>query len=185
MRRLLSAALISALLVPAAQAASLELKLNDEMAELEYAAPTGAMGLSGGEWGAGLLFNEDDDVVGTLSLRSLNRVSEALKFAVGFRGYLGNLDVPDEDLSSVAIGASVALSLAAQIPVSIGLSGYLAPDILTFGDAEGLREVALRVEAQLTPTAAVFVGYRELSVEFPGGDYEVDDGGHLGVRLGF
>ena len=184
MRRSLTAAVLM-LAGLSAQAASLELNLNDEMAELVYAARTDSLGAGNGEGAIGLLFNEDDDWVASLRLLSVNRVSNALSFNVGFKGYYANLDAPDENFGALAIGGGVKLGLASQVPVAVALDVFLAPDILTSGDAEGVDELSLRLEAQLAPQAAAYVGYRLLEADFGRRDHEVVDGAFLGIRIGF
>jgi hypothetical protein len=187
MRKLLFPLALSAALMPSAHAASLDLSLNDEMAQFLVTSPTETWGMQDAEVGFGLLFNEDDDLIGTLRLLSTNRVSPSLRFGVGVQGYLGDLDGPNETPSAIAIGGNVAVSLAAQVPIALVLEGWLAPNILAFGDAERITDVSARVEAEVSNRAAVFIGYRllEVDIENAGNDYEIVDGGVLGVRFGF
>lgn len=186
MRKLVSALALSAALVPAAHAANLELTLNDDVAQFLVTAPGDRWGMSNTEVGAGILFNEEDDLLGTLRLMSTNRISPSLRFGVGVQGYLGELDNYDETASAVAIGGNVGLSLAAQVPLSLVLEGWIAPNILSFGDIEKTKEWSARIEAAISRQAAVFVGYRKLEMEVEDRrDYELDDSANIGVRLGF
>lgn len=187
MRRLLIACLLAVSLAPAAQARSLELALNDDMAQFLFSSPTDPFGIRDAELGIGVLFNEDDDLVGLLRLMSTNRVSPSLRLGVGLQGYLGDLDIPNETLSGLAIGGNVGIGLAAQIPVSLVLEGWIAPRILSFSDTEKIREWTARIEAQISNQAAVFVGYRKLKVDLENYSrgHEVDDSAQIGVRIGF
>lgn len=187
MRKLFYSLALSALVAPAAHAATLDLSLNDEAAQFLVTSPTDSWGMQDAEAGVGVLFNEDDDLVGILRLLSVNRVSPSLRFGVGVQGYLGDLDDPNETVSGAAIGGNVGLSLAAQVPISLVLEGWIAPNILSFGEAEGFTDVSARIEAEVSNRAAVFVGYRQLEVDLEDTrrDYEIFDGGILGVRVGF
>jgi ethanolamine transporter EutH len=185
MRRLISVLVLFLVLAQAAHARSLELALNDDMAQFTYS--TGLWNVQSAELGAGILFNEDDDLLGTLRLVSISRVSHALRFAVGMQGYLGKLDDIDTTMSAIAIGGNVGFSLASQVPLSLVLEGWLAPRILSFGKIEDVTELSARIEADLSQHAAVFVGYRKLKTDLTRGprNYELDDSAHIGVRIRF
>jgi len=185
MRRLLAAAALALTAVPAAHASTLELGLSDEFAQLEFATPAGGLNVQGAEWGAALLYNEDDDLIGTVRFSSVNRISPSFLFNIGIKGYLGRLDNPDENLGAVGIGGGASFSLASRPQVTFAVSGWFAPNILTFGDPRGVTELDARVEAGLSQTAVVFAGYRFFEVDFRGRDHEVQDGLQVGVRLGF
>jgi hypothetical protein len=186
MRKLFPALVLSAALAPAVHAANLELTLNDEMAQFLVTSSAEPWGMRDAETGIGILFNENDDLLGTLRLLSTNRVSPSLRLGVGLQGYLGELDKVDETASAVAIGGNIGFGLAAQVPLTLVLEGWIAPGILAFGDIDGVTELAARVEAAVSPRATVFAGYRTLEMDIDGGgDYELDDGVNIGVRIGF
>lgn len=185
MRRLLAAAALAVMVVPAAHASTLELGVSDDFAQLEFATPAGGINVQGAEWGLGLLYNEDDDLIGSARFSSVNRISQAFTFNVGLKGYLGRLDDPDETLTSIAIGGGAAFSLASRPQLTFAVNAWYAPNILTFGDPRGVTELDARVEAGLSRTAVVFAGYRFFEVDFRGRDHEVQDGLQVGVRLGF
>lgn len=187
MRKALSAFALAVLAMPAAHAASLDLSLSDDSAQFLLTTPTDQWGMRDGEAGVGLLFNEDDDLLGTLRLLSTNRVSPSLRFGVGVQGYLGDLDEVNETASAIAVGGNVGFSLAAQVPITLVLEGFIAPNILSFGDIERVTEYGARIEGEVSERAAVFVGYRKIEMDLDAGrgDYEVEDGLNLGVRIGF
>jgi hypothetical protein len=185
MRHTFSTALLLLAMSPSVYAGALDLSLSDEMAEFVLSTDMTSWGFRGGELGAGLLFNEDDDLAGTLRLQSLNRVSNAFTYGVGLKGYGVRLDEADEDFAALAIGGEVDFSLATQLPLTVALNAYIAPDILTSDDAEGLHEVSARLQAGISQMASAFIGYRRLEADMPGDDVEIDDNFHIGIRLGF
>jgi hypothetical protein len=178
--------LLALALAPAAQADTLDLKLNDSMAELTYGTGAENIGLQEGDIGIGFMFNEESDLVGTLSFQSIGRVDDALSFALGVKTYIARLDGPRENLLALAVGGGIGYTLPGT-PLTASASGFIAPSILTFGDAERVRELNVRLQAQLLPNAAVFVGWRELRTRLDEGrgDYKVDDDFHVGVKLAF
>jgi hypothetical protein len=180
-------ALSAALAVPAAHAAELELSLSDDDAQILVTTPGDQWGMRDSEVGAGIFFNEDDDLVGTLQLLSTNRVSPSLRFGVGVQGYLADLDRPNETAGAIAVGGNAGIGLASQIPVRFVLEGWIAPNILSFSGVDRVTELAARVEADVSERASVFVGWRNLEMDLDGGrgDYEVEDGVNFGLRFGF
>ncbi|RFA26183.1 hypothetical protein CAI21_17810 [Alkalilimnicola ehrlichii] len=186
MRRVLYVALAALGLAPSAYASSsIDLKLNDNMAEVTYATAADGLGFQDGDVGVGLLFNDDSDIAAHASLQSFGRMDDYVSFAVGLKGYAIRVDEPSENVASFAIGGGVGYTIP-NTPVTASLSGFIAPNILTFGDASRVREWSARVQAQLLPNAAVFVGWRELSLRLDeGGTYKLDDEFHVGLRLGF
>lgn len=186
MRRILLSAAVSLAFASSAQAGALEIGLGDDSAELFLTAPTGPYGFEDGQAGAGVAFNEDDDIVGQLSLEKIGRISESLRFNVGVKGYFGDMDRADETFSAVGVGGSVRFGLASSIPMGLILRGYIAPSVLSFSGAEGVTELDARVEAEFARSAAAFVGYSFMEVDLEGrGDVEVRDGLNVGVRLNF
>lgn len=186
MRISLAAAVLPlALIATHANAGNLELKLNDSMAEFNYFAGAANAGLQDGELGFGFLFNEDNDLVGTVSFVSSGRMDESLSFSIGVKSHLVHVDTPSETLVTFGLGAGVGYTLRGT-PITLSANGFVAPNILTFGDASGLTEWELRAQAQVLPNAAVFVGWRALSVDLDTiGNYDVDDAFHVGLQLRF
>ncbi len=185
MRRTLVAALLPLALASTAQADSLDLKLNDSMAELIYATGAQNLGLQDGDVSVGFLFNEDNDLAATLGFQSTGRMDDALSFAIGLKSWGVHVDEAEETLLSFGLGAGIGYTIPGT-PVTLSASGYVAPNILTFGDSSGVREWSVRAQAQVLPNAALFVGWRELRVRLDDyGSYELDDTVHIGLRLGF
>jgi len=185
MRRLILILFLSLGFASSVHGHSLALTVNSDMAEFAYATEVWAA--QNAELGVGVLFNDDDDWLGSLRLVSNNRVSNALRFAVGMQGYLGKLDKPDTSMRALAIGGSVGFGLASQIPLSLVLEGWYAPKILSFGKIDDAKELAARIQADLSQHAAVYVGYRKLKADLKGDrkNHKLDSGLHLGLRINF
>jgi hypothetical protein len=199
----LIASLFSLLAVNAVQARGLDISIGNEAAQITYLYESyGQIGIGGTDLGAGLFFNENDDVLlngGVLVTGSSLGQSRAFQAGAGIKGFVGYLDDPEQrtdlddpvhadndSVSAVAIGGKIAYILPARTPLSLSLEAYFAPEVTAFGDNKGLLEGLFRFEIELAPTTRCFVGYRLLEVEFENGDeYPIDDSGHLGIRFSF
>jgi hypothetical protein len=61
---------------------------------------------------------------------------------------------------------------------------FYAPDIVTFGVADNIKDVSLRLMTRLRSGTDVFVGFRAFEIDMPV-DREVDDNLHVGFRRSF
>jgi hypothetical protein len=91
----------------------------------------------------------------------------------------------DLDMLALAFGGRLRFS---PIPrLGIGGHFYYAPDITTFMDSDAYQEVGLRVDYQLLPQAFVYIGHRNIKVDFGNGlgEWEMDDHVHVGFKMTF
>jgi hypothetical protein len=137
---------------------------------------------------AGVLFNEDRDLVliGDM-LVDVGRPERRPKWAlnVGPRVYGAQLNIENQDVFAVALGGELSYFLGRNRVTAVSLSAFYAPDIITFGNADEVTDIAIRFETNLTASTRIFVGYRSLEFNLPNLVREVDDGAHVGVRYRF
>jgi hypothetical protein len=137
---------------------------------------------------AGALFNENRDLVAIADgLVQIGEVEprERLRFAAGPRVYGAFLGTENEDVFSIAVGGEAEYFLGNQRAASIMLALYYAPDILTFGTADNLSDVSVRINFGLNSNINVYAGYRLFEIETLDADREVDDHLHIGFRYNF
>lgn len=181
-------AIAVALCSTSAQASGFDISLSDETANVVYLTDSGSFGYGGADIGFGLFFNEADDAVAhaNILVTSNPQSGNNFQFGVGAKGYLGTLDVPDEDVAAIGIGGLVRYVIPSATPMGISLEGYFAPDITSFSDTESLREVIARFELEVMPSTRGYIGYRVLEPEMDvAGDVEIDDEFHVGIRFLF
>lgn len=173
----------------AVQAADLELALSGESAAAELFMDSSSLASGGADIRFGLLFNEDDDLVGSLGLvvRGTPAGQQPYSFGLGAQIYMASVDSLDEGLTALALGGGVKYYIPANMPIALGGELFFAPSITTTGDGDSFLDFRVRAEVELLPSATAFVGYRSLSSEFDGDvdDYDIDDNLHLGIRLQF
>jgi len=177
-----SALLLSALSTAAA-ADSLDINLHDEAMRISFAvSPPARRGL---EMELGHYFNEGDQSITHLGLQvSGENWSKSGVFDIGMGGRIVYVKADPLDEAALAIGARVRFSPVQR--VGFGGSIYYAPKIVTFLDGEDYQEFSLSVDYQVLPQAFVYVGYRNIEVDFEDvADVEFDDEVHLGMRIAF
>lgn len=195
----LKTTLFTLLLIPAlftvrsVSAGAIDFRVGSEAAELSYLTQASSFGYGGADIGFGVLFNEDNDVLGTGSILvsgSSTGDVQGLHFGVGGKAYMGVIDGPDDSLDvkggAVSIGASLRYVFSSHTPIALLGEVYFAPEVTSISDFDRLLEYRLAVELEVTPSARAYIGYRNLEVTIDGDiDYEVDDAAHIGVRFEF
>ncbi|PKG57108.1 hypothetical protein CXF83_17385 [Shewanella sp. Choline-02u-19] len=84
----------------------------------------------------------------------------------------------------VGVGGRYAMQLGSNI--SFQGSGYYSPSVLSFGNIDGSWQVDGKVQYQLNPALALFVGYRDIRFQYddaPNATFE--SGFYLGGRATF
>lgn len=187
-RRLALATMLAAATF-SANATDLGVALNNDMAEVTLKTERTGTRIQGAEIGAGVLFNQDDDVVGSALFHVTNNNGQRwqpLILGVGLKAYGIHLDEADKNVGALGLGGSATIGIPAHLPMDIYLAGHYAPDILASGDGKGVVEALARYEVGITKGASAFVGYRLLRVNLDHhSDVKVDDSFHVGLKLTF
>lgn len=170
----------------AGHAQGLDISLSDKTANLVYLSDSGSLGYGGADMGFGLFFNEGNDYLGSGNLLVTSQPASGrnLQIGVGAKTYLGEHDATDEVAAGVGIGALARYVIPAQMPMGVALEGYVAPQVTSFADTEGIQELMARFEVEIMPSTRGYIGYRMLEPEFEeSGEVEFDDEVHLGIRV--
>lgn len=181
-------ALLCGLATTPVLADSIDLNLHDNAIRGTYEARlSSTQGLSAE---AGLLYVEDDRtnesetmVHGGLLVSGENwSKSGTFDIAMGMR--LVYATPGDLDMGALAFGGRMRFSPVPRL--GIGGHIYYAPDITSFMDSKSYQELGVRLDYQLLPQAFVYVGYRNIEVDFGGPtDWELDDEAHVGFKMLF
>ncbi|MCF6282114.1 MAG: YfaZ family protein [Candidatus Polarisedimenticolaceae bacterium] len=170
-------------------AAGLDLRLSDESAEFTYLFQSSSFYSGGADVGAGVFFNNDDDLMLSLSWvvsgQGLGE-SEALSYGVGVKGYGMNIDDLEQDGGAVAIGGQLRYLIPGQVSVAVIGEGFISPKITSGGDVDKVVEFRIAAEFEVNKDTSAYIGYRSLEVDLDEkSDYEMDKTLHVGIRLGF
>src|SRR5262245_9296238 len=142
--------------------------------------------------GAGVLYNEQRDLVGVFDalwyIGDEARQRE-IEVSVGTRVFAAFLNTENEDTLGVGFGGEAEWFFNQKRRSSLKLSAFYAPDILTFGVANNIRDYALDLRTKVGDRTFAFVGFRHLEVdtiaEAVSNNRNLDDEVHIGFRRTF
>jgi hypothetical protein len=166
----------------------IDVYVSEDALQIMYMREQQTDGLGAVELRGGAFYNEQRDLIGIIDALAQvddGSTSRRLVFEVGPRAYAAFLAAENEDIFGVGLGGQAQYFIGRSRSTSICLAGYYAPDILTFGAANDVKDLSLRLEAELRNDTSVYAGYRVFEVGALSGDREVDDHLHVGFRRDF
>ncbi len=170
-----------------AWADSFDVNLRDTSAQIQYSASMGRDTLGKAELHAGVLYANKQNMLGDFGLLVKDDVggnAPGVTVGVGVKGLTAK--VADIDAAALALGGLVRYAPFADSRFGIIGQLYFSPNIVTFGNANRYTEAVLRLEYEIIPQAAVYVGYRRISFGFENlPNIVLEKGAHLGVRMMF
>ena len=144
------------------------------------------------EASAGILYNEQRDLVAifdALSYIGDQARQREIEVSVGARVFAAFLNQENEDTLGVGLGGQAEWFFNQKRRSSLRLSLFYAPDILTFGIANNIRDYAIDLQSRVGDSSFAFVGFRHLEVdtvsEAVSGNRNLDDEVHIGFRHSF
>ena len=92
-----------------------------------------------------------------------------------------------DNVLALGIGGEVRYTFPGSMPMAVYLSGYIAPEITSFGDTDGIVEYKLGYQIEILPQTKVFVAVKNIEIESKNNsEYKlVDSELFIGVRLTF
>ncbi len=189
MKRVIKLLAISLLTTSTAVLAdAVDINLSDDAARFQYLAPMGDIGQGKSEFHMGFLYNNSNGRLADAGIMVMNGDGSATGVALGVGVKALAVTMNNNDSMALALGGRVRLSPFADNRLGVVGQIYLAPDIVTFGDADRLVETGVRLEYEILPQTLAYVGYRKIKFGLkaaPAGDVVVDEGAHIGVRIAF
>ena len=166
---------------------AVELYISDDALQAQYVRSLDLGELGPTEARLGFFYNEDRDLVGVGDL--LAHVGDdvgvrALEVRVGTRVYGAFLAPEDQDVFGIGLGGEAQYFFGSARNTSVTLSLFYSPDIVTFGQADNIKDGSVRLMTRLRSGTDVFVGFRVFEIDLPV-DREVDDNLHVGLRRSF
>jgi hypothetical protein len=166
---------------------AIEFYISDDAMQAQYVRTLELGDFGPTELRGGFFYNEDRDLIAIADL--LAPVSDdvevrRLDVKVGTRVYGAFLAPEDEDMFGVGLGGEAEYFFGRSRTTSVKLSLFYSPDIATFGEADNVKDVSLRLMTRLRNGTDVFIGFRAFEIDLPE-DREVDDNMHVGFRRGF
>ena len=134
--------------------------------------------------GIGAVYNDDDYTIGDITVAWAREVFvPELRFTLGFKGVLGDIenDDRDSDLSAVGVLFSGAYRIPESllpVPIDISAGVCFAPDPFCFADSETYLEWRTSIGFGVIKGGAILLGYRYIKVRFDDDQeqWEMSDG---------
>ncbi len=168
----------------------LDVKLANNMAEFNYLTESSTFGYGGADIGFGALFTENNNYQISANLMVSGNPAgnnKALQFGVGGKLLGISFDAPDANAGVVALAAQARYIFPSKTPIALRLGLAYAPSITSFSGAESYSEYSFAIEAEVTPSARAYIGYRSIEYDFESfnNSFELDKGAHFGVKFEF
>lgn len=187
--KLLSAALL-ATASWAVQAEEASFSLSEHSLRGYFAGPLSRL-FSGtsGQYDAGVIYRDKDAglTLAHLGLLATGDIgAKGIEAGAGLGGRVIVADYGHATGAAFALGGQFDLRLPSFERIGLTGYGWFAPGITSFHNIKNYSEFALDVEFEVVRAAAVFAGYRHVSIEpEQGGPSNADSGAHIGLRLKF
>jgi len=194
MLKKIAAILAIATVATQANARGFDLRLADKTAEILYLTESSTFGYGGADVGMGVFFNEANDLMFSGAVMVTGNSAgnnRALTFGAGAKAVFALLDdrnntLADDNMGALAIGGQVRYVVPSSTPVAFLAEGFIAPSIVSFSGADQYTEYRFAIELEVTPSARAYIGYRNITFDLEtGGEIELDDDPHIGVRIEF
>jgi hypothetical protein len=169
-------------------ASYIEAYVSDEALQVQYVRELRIEGFGPIEARGGIFYNEQRDLIGMVDgLLYIGDQADQrqIEVNVGTRLYGAFLNTENEDTFAVGLGGEAQYFFGRDQRTSIKLTAFYGPDILTFGIADNIQDLSLRLQTRIREGTDIFVGYRSLEIETTLGSRDVDDHVHIGFRRNF
>jgi hypothetical protein len=166
----------------------IEAYVSEDALQAQYVQELRIEGFGPVEARGGIFYNETRDLIGMVDLLLYigdQADRRQIEVNVGTRLYGAFLNTENEDTFSVGFGGEAQYFFTRDQRTSLKLSAFYGPDILTFGIADNVRDVGLRLQTRIREGTDVFVGYRSLEIETVLATRDLDDEVHIGFRRSF
>jgi len=193
LRLVAASALLGSFVSAQAAADSISVSLSNDTAYAEYGMPLEYSAYGRTDLEFGVMNTDSSDLMGTVGISMIGEVGSqapGLQFGLTIKGYAMSFDESDIDVAAITLGVKAWFVPPQASRIGVIVHGNYAPAITTYADAETLWEAGIRAEYEVLPGAAMFVGYRRVSATLESqpadnADIDMDEGGHIGLRMTF
>ena len=178
--------LSGALFSSSSTAATFDINLSNESAQIRYATVIGGSTLGRTESSVALLYTDSEKYVVDFSLLVIDVAgskSPGLEVGVGPKFFYANGD--NGNAVAIGLGGQLRYKIPGLQRVNFGIDGYYAPNIVSFADASNMYEIGLRLGYEILPTADVYTGYRRIHANYDLGEETLDEAVVFGLRVSF
>ena len=129
------------------------------------------------------LITEDDGELFTGTAYTYGNL-EALPEATGGLGArLYHANVPGDNFQSLGLGGFLEFGVQ-QVPgLSLGVELFYSPSITISDDYDSLTDISVYADYQAFENASIYLGFRDINVDYGSTDGDINDGVYLGLHL--
>lgn len=173
-----------------ANATKIDVNLNQESARFTYYSLIGGSTFGRTEMSAGVLYNEDKNSLWGLGIQVIDVAGSktpGLEIGVGPKLYFLTSDKPDASGVVIALGGNLRYKMAQMQRLIFQGTLYYAPSITSTVDVNSYVEWGLRVGYELLPSAEIYLGGRNIRVNYTEGvgGHTLDEAAMVGMNFSF
>ena len=170
------------------QAQNFILNLGEDTAQVSYSSNVGGSEFGRSELKFGYLHNSvlgvDFAEIGLLVIDVAGTKSPGLEVGIGPKLFYATLDCCDA--VAIGLGGTLRYKLGNNSRFYLAGQFYFAPGVVSFSDSKSMYEAVLEFGFEVLPTADIYVGIRDIKVDFGGPeDVTIDDTAYFGMKLSF
>ena len=138
-----------------------------------------------------LFFDQDNDKMADVGLMVRNdTLDNPLIISVGTRAYYGDVGNGDGQthatFAAIAVGGELLFIPGNLGGLGLGVYYFVAPNVVTFMDADNFSEYGIRLNYAITKQADVSLGYQKMKVNLTDGTtLDIDSSIFFGIGLRF
>jgi hypothetical protein len=145
---------------------AVEVAFSDETAQVRYRGNTNAIAQKDAEVFYTVFLSEDRNVVGSAGLLAGTSLDRGpLQIKLGPQAYAVLLSEKNNDVFALALGVEARYNLVSNGALAVVGSAFYSPDVLTFGEADNLKDLMARAEIGLGTRLIGFGGYRWFTLD--------------------
>ena len=167
-----------------AKADLLDINLSNDAVMMHYLIDMGQGFFAGGS----ILHEEDTGQVISLDLLVRDDLrSGEHAFTAGVGGKLFGVFTEGQggDGGSLTLGGFVNYQIPTFKALALRADLYYGPSVTSMNDLDGLIYYTVALELEVIERAKLHAGYRKIEAKYEGYDLDMDEGGHVGVKLEF
>ena len=183
-------ALVSTLLSGAIYAQSLDMNLSNDTVEGAFEAPVTGTGFGKSYYDISVIFSERDEDNNWIAGGGFTVTGDAgsdvpgLELGVGVKVYA--MEVAKFDVTAIPLGGHFRYAPPGMNRLFLRGALFWAPEIVTLYDGDEFVHSSVKLGYEILPTADVYVGYRDISIDIKNRDDEkVAANWMVGVTLTF
>lgn len=168
--------------------------------DMQLSNDSGRIGYStdvfGGQYGplgleTGLFFNKDNDKMVHVGMMIRNdTMDNPFVISIGTRAYYGNVGHASGQIhakfAAIAIGGEFLFIPNNLGGLGLGVSYYVAPNVVSYMDADRFYEYGIRLNYEISRQSSVSLGYQKIRVDLNNGPGETIDSSvffRIGLRF--